>query len=263
MESKPSHGIKSKFDYSIVMEACRETDAAHILMIEDDVVFMDGWYRRVVKALGIATAKTWDLGHKDFLYLRLFYYEGLLGWNSESWRVYLVVSLVLVTGVLSALTLTQRYIPSTRPYLTRRVILLVALVFVPLLIILGFAAGGNCILPRRPGVGLMPDHACCGQGLVFPRDKVTEELLPRFLSNRWSEVPTDSLIEIHADGTGGLRWALTPVVMQHVGGQSSHEVSRGGGFTPSHIWNYAFEEYDADRLAAEHLRELEGLKLAN
>jgi hypothetical protein len=101
----------------------------------------------------------------------------------------------------------------------------------------------------------MPNNGCCGQGLVFPRAKVTQELLPLFRSTRWSKVPTDSFIEEHAGETGGLRWALTPVVMQHVGGQSSHGVYRGGGMTPSGIWNYGFEEYDAASLAMEHLLE--------
>ncbi|KAI1431700.1 hypothetical protein GGR50DRAFT_689506 [Xylaria sp. CBS 124048] len=258
MESNRTHGVKAKFDYSVVMEECTQTGARNILMIEDDVVFMDGWYHRVMKALDIATAKTWNLGQRDFLYLRLFYYEGLLGWNSESWPVYLLSSLAIMVGVFGVLTLAQRYIPATRPYLARQIVLLVVLVFTPLLIILGFVGGGNCMLPRRPGVDLMPDHACCGQGLVFPRDTATDELLPLFHRNQWSDVATDSFIEEYADATGGLRWALTPVVMQHVGGQSSHGVPRGGGFTPSYLWNYEFEDYDAHSLAVEHLKERKG-----
>jgi hypothetical protein len=98
----------------------------------------------------------------------------------------------------------------------------------------------------------MPNHACCGQGLVFPRARVTNSLLPLFYSNRWSTVPTDSFIEEYGDATGGLRWALTPVVMQHIGGESSHGAHRGGGVTPNEIWNYAFEDYDPTRLATEH-----------
>ncbi|KAI1359032.1 hypothetical protein F5Y08DRAFT_345108 [Xylaria arbuscula] len=253
IETNSTHGIKAKFDYSIVMEECEKTGASEILMIEDDVVFMDGWWSRLREALAVATAKTWELGHQDFLYLRLFYYEGLLGWNSESWPKYLASSLVVAGSVLGVLLLMKRYIPPTRLYLTRSAIFLVTFVFTPCMIILYFSAGANCVLPRPPGVHLMPNNACCGQGLVFQRSKVVDELLPLFRDNRWSEVPTDSFIEEYADSAGALRWALTPVVMQHVGGQSSHGVNRGGGMTPNRLWNYGFEDYDVDRLALEHI----------
>ncbi|RYP82753.1 hypothetical protein DL769_001562 [Monosporascus sp. CRB-8-3] len=234
MELNQTHAPKSKFDYSIVMEECEKTGAAYILIVEDDV----------------------EAEHTNFLYLRLFYYEGLLGWDSESWPTYLGSSLAVIAGVLWLLLLTRRYIPAARLYLTRSVFLSTTLVFMPLLILLFFAAGGNCVLPQPAGVHLMPKNACCGQGLVFPHETVADELLPLFRSNRWSQVPTDSFIEQHADATGALRWALTPVVMQHVGGRSSHGVQRGtyGVMTPSHIWNFGFEGNDAGSLAAEHLR---------
>ncbi|KAI3319599.1 hypothetical protein HD806DRAFT_547866 [Xylariaceae sp. AK1471] len=252
MEAKNEHGPKAKFDYSIVLEQCSKMGASNILMLEDDVVFMDGWWPRVAEALDVARAKTWDLGQKDFLYLRLFYYEGLLGWNSESWPLYLAYSIVITSGILGLLLLTRQCFPKMRLYLTPSVLVLTTLFFTPSFILLYFFAGGNCVLPRQAGVRLMPNHACCGQGLVFPRAKVTNDLLPLFNSNRWSTVPTDSFIEEYGDVTGGLRWALTPVVMQHVGGESSHGVHRGGGMTPKKIWNYAFENYNPARLATEH-----------
>ncbi|RYP07186.1 hypothetical protein DL765_009238 [Monosporascus sp. GIB2] len=256
MELNQTHAPKSKFDYSIVMEECEKTGAAYILIVEDDVVFLDGWRHRTMQALNVATTKSWEAGHTNFLYLRLFYYESLLGWNSESWPTYLGSSLNVITGVLCLLFLIRRYAPTARPYLTCSVFLLTALVFTPFLILLFFAAGRNCVLPQPAGVHLMPKNACCGQGLVFPRATVADELLPLFRSNRWSQVPTDSFIEQHADATGELRWALTPVVMQHVGGRSSHGVQRGtyGVMTPSRLWNFGFEGNDAGALAAEHLR---------
>ncbi|KAI2469562.1 hypothetical protein F4781DRAFT_393911 [Annulohypoxylon bovei var. microspora] len=256
MERNQSHGIKAKFDYSIVMEECEKTSAPYTLVVEDDVIFLDGWRHRTMRALDTATMKSWGVGHTDFLYLRLFYYEGLLGWNSESWLTYLGSSLAVATGVLCLLLLARRHIPKARLHLTHTVFFLATLVFTPLLITLFFAAGGNCAMPRPDGVRLMTKNACCGQGLVFPRTTVANELLPHFRSNRWSQVPTDSFIEEYAEETDGLRWALTPVVMQHVGGQSSHGVYRGtyGTMTPSHIWNFGFENNDAEILAAEHLR---------
>ncbi|KAI1084537.1 hypothetical protein F5B20DRAFT_567973 [Whalleya microplaca] len=256
MELSQTHETKAKFDYSVVMEECEKTGASYILIVEDDVIFLDGWRHRTMQALNVATAKSWEAGHTDFLYLRLFYYEGLLGWNKESWPTYLGSSLTVVTSVMCLLLLTRRYVPAARLYLTRSVFVLVTLIFTPLLLILFFAAGGNCTLPQSAGVHLMPKNACCGQGLVFPLATVADALLPLFRRSRWSEVPTDSFIEDYADATGALRWALTPVVIQHVGGQSSHGVPRGmyGNMTPSRLWNFGFEENDADSLAAEHFR---------
>ncbi|KAK5634232.1 hypothetical protein RRF57_009946 [Xylaria bambusicola] len=271
-----NHAVKSKFDYSIVMEECAKTEAPYILMIEDDVVFLDGWRHRTIAALKTATAKSWEAGRAHcesfswsthmtpynlnlsslttplckVLYLRLFYYEGLLGWNSESWPTYLVSSLAVETIVFSVLVMTRRYV--ARTWLTQTTLLLITFVFTPLLIILFFVGGRNFMLPQPTGVHAMDKYACCGQGLVFPRSTVTQDLLPWFQKNTWSMISTDSFIEDYADMTGALRWALTPVVMQHVGGQSSHNGRRGNTFEPTRLWNYGFEENDAAKLAEEH-----------
>ncbi|KAI0185340.1 hypothetical protein EV127DRAFT_456313 [Xylaria flabelliformis] len=238
-----SHAIKSKLDYSVVMEECEKTGAPYVLMIEDDVVFLDGWRHRTMRALDIATTKTWDAGKANFLYLRLFYYEGLLGWNSESWPTYLGSSIAISVVVLGFMLLARRYV--AHRHVSHTLILLATLVFTPLLIILFFAAGRNCMLPQSTGVHTMDKYGCCGQGLVFPRATVINEILPLFRSNISSTVPTDSYIEQYADDTVGLRWALTPVVMQHVGGQSSHKGRRGDTYGPSHLWNFDFERNDA------------------
>ena len=65
IERNKSHATKSKFDYSVVMEECARTGSPYILIVEDDVVFLDGWRRRTMQALEIATAKTWEVEHQD------------------------------------------------------------------------------------------------------------------------------------------------------------------------------------------------------
>ncbi|KAI0432721.1 integral membrane protein [Xylaria sp. FL1042] len=192
MESR-THAVKSKFDYSIVMEECEKTAAPYILIIEDDVESLDGWQHRTMNALNTASAKSWESGQTgcDFLLL------------------------------------TRRYM--ARAYLTQTALFLITLVFTLLLIILFFAAGRNCMLPQPSGVHIMDKYACCGQGLLFPRSTVTKDLLPFFRT-------------------------LTPVVMQHVGGQSSYNGRRGDTYKPSRLWNFEFEQYDAAQLAEEHAR---------
>jgi hypothetical protein len=62
MESDPDHAKKSKFDYSVVLEECAKTGAPYTLMLEDDVVFMDGWRHRTMEALTSAESQTKDMG---------------------------------------------------------------------------------------------------------------------------------------------------------------------------------------------------------
>lgn len=57
------HATKSKLDYSIVLEECQKTGATHTLMVEDDVVFLDGWLHRTMQALDAVTSKTHEAGH--------------------------------------------------------------------------------------------------------------------------------------------------------------------------------------------------------
>lgn len=124
-------------------------------------------------------------------------------------------------------------------------------VFVPLFIGLVFAAGGNCVRPLSRGVEVVTRNICCGQGLVFPSSSV-DQLLATFYEKRWELIATDSLIEEYGDRTGYLRWTLTPVVMQHVGGHSSYGEIAQNSLSPSDTWNFAFEQNDATKLAKEH-----------
>ncbi|TRX95106.1 hypothetical protein FHL15_004191 [Xylaria flabelliformis] len=221
--SSQSHEIKFKYNYSIVLEACANTGASYVLTLEDDVLFLDGWWSRVGRALDLAAIKTWEAGYIDFLYLRLFYYEGLLGWNQESWPVYLSLSLAVATAILSVLLITPRYLVASRWYITRFSLGFVALVATPLFIVLYFDSGGNCVSPRPAAMG----------GL---------ECLQSF-------------IEAYADVTQGLRWALIHVVMQHICGQCGHgSVGTGDLVTPKEIWNFGFEENNPEFLADERLQ---------
>lgn len=52
MEDQGIHEVKSKFDYSIVLERCLSSGAEYVLMVEDDIVFAKGWWRRVRKGVG-------------------------------------------------------------------------------------------------------------------------------------------------------------------------------------------------------------------
>lgn len=232
------------------------------------------------------------------LYLRLFYYEALLGWNSESWPTYLFYSAAVAFSFLCALLLLRNRTGPTKTHgvgvlgsnistavhgaLQRPMTILLLLgVCTPMSIGLFFAAGRNCMLPIRDGTRPMDRYACCGQALVFPRATAAGVVLPALRAAGSSEVPTDSFIERLVDGGGDddgvlssprrqqqqqqqtplLRWALTPVVMQHVGGRSSHGIVRNqyGDMTANRIFNFGFETNDPQALAEEHRMVLQGM----
>lgn len=151
------------------------------------------------------------------------------------------------------LALRRRVTARTRiNHLSRDNIFLITFIFTPLLIGLFFATGRHSMFPRPQGVHLMPSHGCCAQGLVFQRETVEDELMGLFKETRWVRRAADSVMERYADRTGALRWALTPVVLQHVGGTSSHGIVRDkyGVLAPDRIWNYGFEEYEYQELDA-------------
>ncbi|KAI6780211.1 uncharacterized protein J7T54_002990 [Emericellopsis cladophorae] len=264
IELENNHPVKHKLDYSIVLEECQKTGAPYTIMAEDDVIFLDGWRHRVMEALDAATEKAWSSSHREFFYLRLFWYDQLRGWNAESWPTYLFWSSMVAGCVAGALHFTRKAVPAVRRTLTRPICGLVIFVFTPMLILLYFAAGRNCMQPPAEGVTVMERNACCGQGLAFPRNVIEHELLPSFHNNRWSETPADSFIEDYARATGGLRYALTPVIVQHVGGKSSYGAKRGklGIMTPGKIWNFGFERHDPQVLAREHEQVLQAEMMA-
>lgn len=53
---------KGLFDYSYLLKACAAVDTPHVLMVEDDVLAMDGWYHRTKQALADAGRQTRQLG---------------------------------------------------------------------------------------------------------------------------------------------------------------------------------------------------------
>lgn len=159
-------------------------------------------------------------------------------------------------AVLALLFCLQRFSPVGRRLVTRTVVFLAMAVFVPLLIALLWAAGANCVAPQPSGLHVLSRDVCCGQGLVFPRAAV-DPLLSAFAARQWDTIPTDTFIEERAEATGALRWVLTPVVMQHVGGLSSYGEQSSVVMSPSDTWNFAFELNSPARLAQEHFEATE------
>jgi hypothetical protein len=242
---------KGLFDYTHLLKACHRTNASHVAMFEDDILAMDGWYHRTLSALRQAQV---DRRRSDFLYLRLFYTEEFLGWNSEHWPTYLCWSTAVFVASGLVLLLIRSCIPRAKLFLTTETVLAICALPVPLLILLFFAAGKVSVLPLPTGVNIMNSYGCCSQGLVFPQHKV-EALIS------WYEQAhvgfEDVLTEQYADKYEELRLAITPSVIQHVGRKSSKGDDFGKNAkhhlsVAEKLWNFGFELFDADVLHAEH-----------
>ncbi|KAI0376756.1 integral membrane protein [Hypomontagnella monticulosa] len=249
-----AHARKQKIDYSVLLNECASVNPKYTMTLEDDVIALDGWFHRALGALQAAAEKTRALGRHNFLYLRVFYDGRLLGWNSEEWPLYVETSVALLLLELSILFLMRWRITALRKNLTLPVISILCGICTPMLVGLYFAAGRNCMLPRPAGVHLMHKYGCCAQGLVYPQQQVVEHLIPLYRDTQDSHAAVDTFLEDWADGHDALRWAVTPVLVQHVGGKSSHGAGDQelGSLTDDMPFDYSFELNDPVKLAQEH-----------
>jgi len=171
------HREKGLFDYTYLLKACHATKAPYIAILEDDVVALDGWYHRMVEALRSARSRSNpDLGRAagDFLYLRLFYTERYLGWNSEDWPTHSFWCLSAITISAAAIWCLRSFSPTFARALTPTMSFAVVGTLVPWALLLVFAAGRVTAFPPPRGINSMNNFGCCAQGLVFPAHKALE-----------------------------------------------------------------------------------------
>jgi hypothetical protein len=247
-----------RLDHSLLVETCRNHSADYFALVEDDIIASRDWFRRVKKGLAYVEAQTSRTKH-EWLYLRMFFSELLMGWNSEEWLAYsthiflaYAVTLVLflvarrrfrlgatksASGDSAAAAQTYRYVTA-----------LAFGLWLPALIALYFLAGrvsGARINPlnwatgRHGGVREMPNYGCCAQGLVFPRRRLDGVF--DLMRNPPYDFPGDMQLEGYAGDNGWKKWALDPSVLQHVGFTESSEGPR-----LAEVWNFSFERMRPD-----------------
>ncbi|KAF2152005.1 hypothetical protein K461DRAFT_279528 [Myriangium duriaei CBS 260.36] len=249
---------KALFDYVYLLKQCSMIGTDYIAVLEDDIIAMDGWFHRTMDALHTIRSQH---DESSTLYLRLFFTEEFLGWNSENWLTYLSMSLV-AAALVAGLLYISRGLTKAHRHLTNNFILVMTFVYLPLLILLLFASGTGVIRTMHSstsGVNLMNKFGCCGQGLVFSHARA-QEMIPFYESKGFGFV--DMMTEEYADEKGYQRWAVTPSVLQHVGsitskvGVDAEEAQVKGGkrelTIAEKMWNFEFEKYDPDMLRTEH-----------
>ncbi|KAK6375676.1 hypothetical protein LTS17_007498 [Exophiala oligosperma] len=231
---------KSIYDYKYLLRDCYETtDAAYVAIVEDDTLAVGDWFRRLLDALQVVQDRMdKQLPGQSWIYLRLFYTESLLGWNSEDWPTYLFWSFVVWSSISSAMLVVNRRPSWKVEFLTTGVMGVVSLVCVPALIVLFFLAGKQSTMPIAPGVQMMNKYGCCSQGFVYPRAVVP-------LVTDQVRLETKGLVDMQIEKVANqnryMRWAIVPPLLQHIGATSS----KGYGFDDNarQIWNFRYESY--------------------
>ncbi|KAE8151470.1 hypothetical protein BDV25DRAFT_171422 [Aspergillus avenaceus] len=244
LETERNFYEKGIFDYTYALEACQQTNAPYTIVFEDDIIVATGWMARTVKGLS-EIYHTTQTNMNSWVYLRLFYTETALGWESSDFA-YRNMPLIFFLNMLlvsACLFLLRR--GRFAPYLDYASMSVICLVCVPAFTGLVYMMGKYTIMPLR-GVVEMNKSGCCTQALVFPREQV--DGVVQFLREKKAG-QTDSLLEEYADHTGLTRYALAPPVLQHVGLKSSRD---NLDINTQSTWAFWFEENDPGALRREH-----------
>ncbi|KAL7951349.1 hypothetical protein V8C42DRAFT_303828 [Trichoderma barbatum] len=230
-------------DYSVLSETCRRNEADYFILVEDDVIAAREWFKRLQVATPEVSERAVAKG-RDWLYIRLFYTETYMGWNSEEWPLYIrniALIYMAVLGVMFAIRYLHQMAPASlkdRTFKNSKLLMAnVLVIWVPLFIWLGFMAGRLTVNPLPTGVQEMPQYGCCSQGLVIPNRHLN--LLQEKLLESPFDLPADSTIEKTANDLELDKWAVIPSVLQHVGARGS---SAKGGAVKS-TWNFSFERF--------------------
>jgi hypothetical protein len=127
-ETPRGHEKKALFDYSYMLRVCLDSGAPYILMLEDDTIAADGWYRRTKTALTDMESRP---EYPSSIYLRLFYNTRLSGWNSEFWPHYLFWSVVFEVLLTSVLRFLKSSNAAAARFLTLRTTLAILFIWSP------------------------------------------------------------------------------------------------------------------------------------
>ncbi|KAJ4005420.1 hypothetical protein NW752_002254 [Fusarium irregulare] len=222
-------------DYASLIANCRRTEADYFALVEDDVIAARDWLDKLSR--GLEHLKRSE-DSANWLYLRLFYSETYLGWNSEEWPIYLFRSLAFYSMVLVIYFIIvgadlRRW--SKFHLNTHRNNLGHITFWTASFVILYFLAGRLMVDPYIEGIREMQNYGCCAQGLVIPTQHLPA--LEESLYTASEDIAGDSLIEKFADKHYLKKYAIVPSVLQHVGikGSSDDTASKKG------TWNFSFE----------------------
>lgn len=242
---------KSLFDYRLALKLCYEkTKAPWIVILEDDILAQRDWYKHTMNSLQNIVAWREQGLVRDWLYLRLFYTEKFLGWNSEEWLKYLTCSILTLIVVAGSIHLGRKRYRPVRELTTFPFSIIICFVFLPLLIGLYFMSGRVTMRPLKPGIHVMNRYGCCTQAMVFHRDKaplLVDHL--RLMGRERISLAVDTALEMFADENSLDRLAIVPSQMQHVDAASYKGDLKEKDWSKPYrvrgadgVWSMSFEE---------------------
>lgn len=253
-----------RLDQSVLVETCRQRGAPYFALIEDDIITSSDWYRKLLEGVAHLHQDYEDTesGRKDWMFLRLFQSDLSLESNAGDWVNYAeAVFLVYLTLILGFLCLRRRRqkrgsssgysllagkeqaTPSNHAGNWQSLclpVILTAGLWLPAVMVLMLLGGRsttnglNPLLNAHNGIREMPQHGCCGQGLVIPHRHMGD--FQSLLRSPPFDLASDQILESHADHRGLLKWALQPSVVQHIGVKQSSDGQRS-----EEAWSFSFE----------------------
>ncbi|RBA08831.1 hypothetical protein FPRO05_07111 [Fusarium proliferatum] len=250
LEQSGKYQEKGVFDYTYALERCYATGALYVGMFEDDIILAEGWFMRILQGLSeISDSGNW-------LFMRLFNQERSTGWSSREIggnNEFLII-LGIDIGIAASVWLVRRHWRSSRKYLDMETLAVTTLILVPGLIVLLYQSGKASLFPPPPGVFKEP-FGCCSQAMIFPRAQVP--LVVDSLKER-KEGQIDLMLDEIASSNGLDRYALYPVLAQHIGVDSARKTAKDEARA---IWSMAFENHNPKTLKKEHNKLLENYEL--
>ncbi|KAE8343325.1 hypothetical protein BDV24DRAFT_161762 [Aspergillus arachidicola] len=248
LQSTSNYAEKGIIDYTQALQLCHTTGAPYIALFEDDILLANTWFIRTLLGLSqIPPSKA-----NSWLFMRLFNQERSTGWanraiggNNEHWIILAIAVSISLVGYLARL---QSRI--ARSWVDWGTLGVVVLVLNPAMVVLFFQAGKASVLPPSPGVFEEP-FGCCSQAMVFPTETVPD--IVHFLRSMGSG-QVDLLLNRMAVEMQWGRWALYPIMAQHIGLDSARQTAKAEAQA---IWSMAFEDLDPVVLEREHSRFVE------
>lgn len=249
LEKEKKYHEKAGLDYSVALQRCAQDSAApYVAIFEGDVIVADGWLARAMK--GVQTIRQqYEMNLDNWLDMRLFDEERSTGWESSGLfdnHVILISLGVDLVALLVGYVLKRKKLPG-QCLVSPLSMLLICCLTIPGIVILFFQAGKASMLPPPAGVHREDGFGCCNQAILYSRNHVSD--LASYLEEKSKEKPHDNAIMDYSREKQLARFALHPMMVQHVGFKSIINPNRRDDME---VWSMAFESLDQELLAKQH-----------
>ncbi|KAG6011797.1 hypothetical protein E4U43_008125 [Claviceps pusilla] len=243
---------KGVFDYTYALEQCHKTGTPYVGIFEDDIMLAEGWLVHLLSGLSrlerdASSSISSSSSSKPWLYLRMFNQERSTGWlstrigdNHEHWII-TALWLALAPPMLLA---RRRWKAAHAVFSPASMFVLLGLI-IPSYVVLFFQSGKASLWPPRRGLADEP-FGCCSQIMIFPREQVLP-LMDFLRQKKTGQI--DLLLNERAEEEGLTRYALYPVMAQHIGLDSARATTMSEAQA---IWSMAYEDLNPETLRLDH-----------